>query len=123
MLIETAPSFACDAPHVIRNIARNVSASLAMATHVEGGAACRAMVVALVERVERAMTLRPLDPFAFNTTMGMASALAYSGRLREAVAIAKEVIKKHVTWAHRLLAAWAAMAGDVATALRRHASS
>jgi len=48
----------------------------------------------------------------------MASALACAGSPNEAVAIAKDVTKKHseVTWAHRLLAAWAGMAGDMATA-------
>jgi predicted Zn-dependent protease len=66
------------------------------------------------------MALSPLDPFAVNTRIGRASALAYSGRHREAVAIAKDVTKKHpdVTWAYRLLAAWAAMAGDLVTARR-----
>jgi TolB-like protein len=78
----------------------------------------RAEPLAALERFERAMMLSPLDPFAFNTRMGMASALACSGRLREAVAIAMDVTRKHpdVTWAHRLLTAWAAMAGDMATA-------
>jgi ribosomal protein L16/L10AE len=44
--------------------------------------------------------------------------LARSGKLGEAVAIAKDVTKKHpeVTWAHRQLASWAAMAGDLETA-------
>ena len=71
-----------------------------------------------LERFENAMKLSPLDPFAFNTRMGMAGALARSGRLGEAVAIAKDVTKKHpdVTWAHRQLASWAAMAGDLPTA-------
>lgn len=74
--------------------------------------------VAALQRFEKAMKLSPLDPFAFNTRMGMASALARSGRPLEAVAIAKDVTKKHpdVTWAHRLLASWAAMAGDMSTA-------
>ena len=78
----------------------------------------RAEPLAALDRFERAMTLSPLDPFAFNTKMGMASALACSGRPREAVAIAKDVTKNHpdVTWAHRLLASWAAMAGDMITA-------
>lgn len=78
----------------------------------------RANPSAALERFERATTLSPLDPFAFNTRMGIASALAYLGRPHEAVAIATDVTKKHpdVTWAHRLLAAWAAMAGDMATA-------
>jgi TolB-like protein len=71
-----------------------------------------------LERFEKAMKLSPLDPFAFNTRMGMASALACSGRPKEAVAIARDVTRKHseVTWAHRLLASWAAMAGDLETA-------
>jgi TolB-like protein len=71
-----------------------------------------------LERFEKAMKLSPLDPFAFNTRMGMASALACSGRPEAAVEIAKHVTKRHpeVTWAHRLLASWAAMAGDMKTA-------
>jgi tetratricopeptide (TPR) repeat protein len=71
-----------------------------------------------LERFQKAMKLSPLDPFAFNTRMGMASALACSGRPEDAVAIAKDVTRKHseVTWAHRLLASWAAMAGDTETA-------
>lgn len=71
-----------------------------------------------LERFEKAMTLSPLDPFGFNTRMGMAGALARLGRLEEAVTIAKEVTKTHpeVTWTHRQLASWAAMAGDLETA-------
>lgn len=71
-----------------------------------------------LERFEKAMKLSPLDPFAFNTKIGMASALACLGNPAKAVTIAKDVTKKHpeVTWAHRLLASWAAMAGDMETA-------
>jgi TolB-like protein len=71
-----------------------------------------------LERFEKAMRLSPLDPFAFNTRMGMASALACSGSPEEAVAIARDITKKHpkVTWAYRLLAAWAGMAGNMETA-------
>jgi TolB-like protein/Flp pilus assembly protein TadD len=78
----------------------------------------RAQPEQALERFEKAMKLSPLDPFAFNTRMGMASALACSGRPDEAVVIAKDVTRKHpdVTWAHRLLASWAAMAGDMETA-------
>jgi len=78
----------------------------------------RAQPERALERFAKAMKLSPLDPFAFNTRMGMASALACAGSPNEAVAIAKDVTKKHseVTWAHRLLAAWAGMAGDMATA-------
>jgi TolB-like protein/Flp pilus assembly protein TadD len=78
----------------------------------------RAQPQQALERFERAMKLSPLDPFAFNTRIGMASALACLGNPLEAVTIAKDVTKKHpeVTWAHRLLASWAAMAGDMETA-------
>jgi len=71
-----------------------------------------------LERFDKAMKLSPLDPFVFNTRMGMASALARLGRLEEAVAIGKDITRKHpeVTWAHRQLASWAAMAGDLETA-------
>jgi TolB-like protein len=67
---------------------------------------------------EKAMKLSPLDPFTFNARLGMACALSCSGRVEEAVAIAKDVTKKYceVTWAHRLLASWAATTGDMATA-------
>jgi TolB-like protein len=78
----------------------------------------RAQPQQALERFEQAMKLSPLDPFAFNTRMGMASALACSGRPEEAVAIARDVTKRHpdVTWANRQLAAWAGMAGDLETA-------
>lgn len=69
-------------------------------------------------RFEMALKLSPLDPFGFNTRMGMAAALARVGRLTEAVTIAKEVTKTQpdVTWAYRQLASWAAQAGDLETA-------
>jgi TolB-like protein/Tfp pilus assembly protein PilF len=78
----------------------------------------RAQPQQALERFEKAMKLSPLDPFAFNTRMGMASALACSGRPADAVAIARDVTKRHpdVTWANRQLAAWAGMAGDLETA-------
>lgn len=70
------------------------------------------------ERFERAMTLSPVDPFAFNMRMGIASSLAFAGNLSEALAIARDVINRHpdVTWCYRQLAAWSAWAGDLATA-------
>lgn len=70
------------------------------------------------ERFRKSMALSPLDPFAFNARMGLAGALARSGRFEEAIRLAMEVTKKHpeVTWAHRLLASWAAMGGDVESA-------
>ena len=78
----------------------------------------RAQPQQALERFEKAMKLSPLDPFAFNTRIGMASALACLGNPMDAVTIARDVTKKHpeVTWAHRLLASWAAMAGDMETA-------
>ena len=78
----------------------------------------RAQPQQALERFEQAMKLSPLDPFAFNTRMGVASALAWSGRLADAVAIARDVTKRHpdVTWANRQLAAYAGMAGDLETA-------
>jgi tetratricopeptide (TPR) repeat protein len=71
-----------------------------------------------LEPFERAMKLSPLDPFAFNTRMGMASVFAYTGRAESAVAIARDVAKRHpeVTWTYRLLAAFAGTAGDMETA-------
>lgn len=70
------------------------------------------------QRFETAMKLSPLDPFAFNTRMGKAAALARMGRFGEAVAIAKDETKRHpdVTWTYRQLASWAAIAGDMPTA-------
>lgn len=70
------------------------------------------------ERFGNAMKLSPLDPFAFNTRMGKAAALARMGRFGEAAAIAKDETRRHpdVTWAYRQLASWAAIAGDLPTA-------
>ena len=70
------------------------------------------------ERFERALTLSPLDPFAFNTRIGIASALAMRDSYAAAAAIVRDVVAKHpqVTSHHRLLAALSALAGDLATA-------
>jgi TolB-like protein len=78
----------------------------------------RAQPEQALERFKQALKLSPLDPFAFNTRIGMASSLACLGNPKEAVAIAKDVTWRHpeVTWAHRLLAAWAAMAGEMEVA-------
>jgi TolB-like protein len=78
----------------------------------------RAQPQQALERFEKAMKLSPLDPFAFNARIGMASALACLGNPVQAVTIAKDATKKHpeATWAYRLLASWAAMAGDMETA-------
>lgn len=70
------------------------------------------------ERFQQAIRLSPLDPFAFNMTMGMAASLAVAGSLAEAVAIAKEAIhnRPDVTWSLRMLTAWSALSGDIKTA-------
>ncbi|KRB62032.1 hypothetical protein ASE04_19300 [Rhizobium sp. Root708] len=70
------------------------------------------------ERFERAMTLSPADPLAFNMRMGFALALALAGSLSEAVYIAREVVNKHpdVTWPYRMMTAWSSMGGDEDTA-------
>jgi hypothetical protein len=41
-----------------------------------------------------------------------------AGSYSEAVVIAREVVNKHpdVTWCYRMMAAWAAMSGDLTTA-------
>ncbi|QND43549.1 tetratricopeptide repeat protein (plasmid) [Rhizobium leguminosarum bv. viciae] len=70
------------------------------------------------ERFERAMTLSPADPLAFNMRMGLALSLALAGKLSEAISIAREVVNKHpeVTWPYRMMSAWSAMSGDEDTA-------
>jgi TolB-like protein len=70
------------------------------------------------ESFHRAMTLSPMDPFAFNMRLGMASAMAKAGSLSKAVAIAREVIAAHpdIIMSYRYLAAWSAMSGDLETA-------
>jgi TolB-like protein/class 3 adenylate cyclase len=72
------------------------------------------------ERFERAMALSPMDPLAFNVQLGVATALARSGQLDEATAIARQVIATNpeVVMSYRYLAAWAAMNGDLETAHR-----
>lgn len=70
-------------------------------------------------RFERAMELSPLDPFIFNMRMGIAAAHVLAGNLDDAVAIARDVVTRNpaVTWAYRQLTAWAAMNGDMPTAM------
>src|SRR5262245_48424268 len=67
------------------------------------------------QRFENAMKLSPLDPFAFNTRMGKAAALARMGRFGAAAAIAKDETKRHpdVNWAYRKLDSWEAIADDL----------
>ncbi|HEV7322128.1 MAG TPA: tetratricopeptide repeat protein [Ensifer sp.] len=70
------------------------------------------------ERFQRAMTLSPRDPLAFNMRLGMAFSLAMGGALSQAIAIAHDVVNTYpdVTWTYRHLAAWSAMSGDLQTA-------
>lgn len=70
------------------------------------------------EPFRRAMTLSPMDPFAFNMRLGMATAMAKTGFVSDAVAIAREVIAAHpdIIMSYRYLAAWSAMSGDLETA-------
>ena len=70
------------------------------------------------ERFQRAMTLSPRDPLAFNMRLGMATSMAKTGFLSEAIAIAREVIASYpdIIMSYRYLAAWSAMNGDLATA-------
>ncbi len=69
------------------------------------------------ERFARAMALSPLDPLAFNMRLGVATSLAKSGALGEAITIAREVIAAHpeIIMSYRYLAAWSAMSGDIET--------
>lgn len=70
------------------------------------------------ERFQQAMTLSPMDPLTFNMRLGMATAMAATGSLSQAVAIAREVIATHpdIIMSYRYLAAWSAMDGDLETA-------
>lgn len=70
------------------------------------------------EWFQRAMALSPMDPFAFAVRLGMGYALAKTGSLSQAVAIAREVIAAHpdIVTSYRYLAAWSAMGGDLETA-------
>jgi TolB-like protein len=71
-----------------------------------------------LERFQQAMTLSPMDPLTFNMRLGMATAMAKTGSLSQAVAIAREVISAHpdIIMSYRYLAAWSAMDGDLETA-------
>ncbi|PZV34818.1 BTAD domain-containing putative transcriptional regulator [Mesorhizobium kowhaii] len=70
------------------------------------------------ERFQQAMTLSPMDPLTFNMRLGMATAMAKTGSLSQAAAIAREVIAAHpdIIMSYRYLAAWSAMDGDLETA-------
>jgi tetratricopeptide (TPR) repeat protein len=70
------------------------------------------------ERFERAMALSPMDPLMFNMRLGVASSLAKSGALDEAIRIAREVAAAHpeIVMSYRYLAAWLAMNGDLEAA-------
>ena len=72
------------------------------------------------ERFERALTLSPFDPLAFNSRLGIAQALAMGGDWAGAARLAREVIDQNprVTWAYRILAYSSAIAGNSKTAQR-----
>lgn len=70
------------------------------------------------ERLQRAMTLSPRDPLGFYMRLGVATSMALTGSLSQAIAIAREVIASHphIIISYRYLAAWSAMSGDLETA-------
>jgi predicted Zn-dependent protease len=78
----------------------------------------RGEVALAPDRFQRAMALSPMDPFAFAVRLGMGYALAKTGSLSQAVAIARDVIAAHpdIITSYRYLAAWSAMGGDLVTA-------
>ncbi|WP_245468132.1 MULTISPECIES: BTAD domain-containing putative transcriptional regulator [unclassified Mesorhizobium] len=71
-----------------------------------------------LDRFHQAMTLSPMDPFAFAVRLGTGYALAKTGSLSQAVTIAREIIAAHpdIVIPYRYLAAWSAMDGDLETA-------
>jgi tetratricopeptide (TPR) repeat protein len=70
------------------------------------------------ECFERALRLSPLDPLAFNFKFGIASCLGHTGRFVEASQMLQELLNRYPesAWGHRMLAAFAALAGDEETA-------
>ena len=70
------------------------------------------------ERFERAMSLSPMDPLAFNMKIGLAASVAMSGSPDQAVEIARTLINSNpdVSILYRYLAAWSGMSGDLETA-------
>ncbi len=70
------------------------------------------------ECFEEALRLSPLDPLAFNFKFGVASCLGHTERYAEASRMLRELLDRYPesAWGHRMLAAFAALGGDKATA-------
>jgi TolB-like protein/Tfp pilus assembly protein PilF len=70
------------------------------------------------ECFERALRLSPLDPLAFNFRFGIASCLGHTERFEEASQMLQALLNRYPesAWGHRMLAAFAALAGDMETA-------
>jgi tetratricopeptide (TPR) repeat protein len=67
---------------------------------------------------EKALRLSPLDPLAFNFKFGVASCLGHMNQYRQASEMLREILNRYpeVMWGHRMLAAFAAFAGEMETA-------
>lgn len=67
---------------------------------------------------ERALRLSPLDPLVFNFKFGVASSLGHMEEYGQASQMLREILNRYpeVVWGHRMLAAFAALAGDLETA-------
>jgi TolB-like protein/Tfp pilus assembly protein PilF len=67
---------------------------------------------------EKALRLSPLDPLAFNFKFGVASCLGHMNQYRQASEMLREILNRYpeVMWGHRMLAAFAALAGEMETA-------
>jgi tetratricopeptide (TPR) repeat protein len=70
------------------------------------------------ECFEKALRLSPLDPLAFNFKFGIASCLGHLEKFEQATRLLREVLNLYPdsAWGHRMLAAFAALAGDMETA-------
>jgi len=73
---------------------------------------------AAMECFERALRLSPLDPLAFNFKFGVAACLGHMEKFGKASQLLQEILNRYpdVAWGHRMLAAFAALAGDMETA-------
>lgn len=67
---------------------------------------------------ERALRLSPLDPLAFNFRFGVAACLGHMEEYGEASQMLRDILNRYpeVVCGHRMLAAFAALAGDLETA-------
>jgi len=73
---------------------------------------------AAMECFEKALRLSPLDPLAFNFKFGVAACLGHMEKFGKASQLLQEILNRYpdVAWGHRMLAAFAALAGDMETA-------